>query len=169
MDTFTANIEDVRNAGLRERALAYLELTKPRIAVLLVLTSAAGFYLASNDGFNSLLFLHSMAAITLLAFGVSTLNQYIERDIDPLMARTAERPLPTRRVTAAEALAFGVVQCVVAELYLLFMIWSYFAKGKPMPVRSSNVFIMRDRHPKRKRSISRRVTIPVRRLRLRSW
>jgi len=122
MDTFTANIEDVRNAGLRERALAYLELTKPRIAVLLVLTSAAGFYLASNDGFNSLLFLHSMAAITLLAFGVSTLNQYIERDIDPLMARTAERPLPTRRVTAAEALAFGVVQCVVAELYLLFMV-----------------------------------------------
>jgi len=116
MDTFTANIEEVRSAGLRDRAIAYLELTKPRIAILLVLTSAAGFYLASAEGFNSLLFLHAMAAITLLAFGVSTLNQYIERDIDPLMARTAERPLPTRRVTAKEALVFGVIQCVIAEL-----------------------------------------------------
>src|SRR6185369_3830290 len=122
MDTFTANIEEVRSAGLRDRAIAYLELTKPRIAILLVLTSAAGFYLASAEGFNSLLFLHAMAAITLLAFGVSTLNQYIERDIDPLMARTAERPLPTRRVTAKEALVFGVIQCVIAELYLLFMV-----------------------------------------------
>jgi len=122
MDTFTANIEEVRSAGLRDRAIAYLELTKPRIAILLVLTSAAGFYLASAEGFNSLLFLHAMAAITLLAFGVSTLNQYIERDIDPLMARTAERPLPTRRVTAKEALVFGVIQCVIAELYLLFVV-----------------------------------------------
>ena len=122
MDTFTANIEEVRSTGLRERALAYLELTKPRIAILLVLTSAAGFYLSSTQGFDSLLFLHSMAAITLLAFGVSTLNQYIERDIDPLMARTAERPLPTKKVTAREALVFGVVQCVIAELYLLFMV-----------------------------------------------
>ena len=59
MDTITANIEEVRTAGARERTLAFLELTKPRIAVLLVLTSAAGFYLASTEGFNSLLFVHA--------------------------------------------------------------------------------------------------------------
>ena len=63
-----------------------------------------------------------MVSITLLAFGVSTLNQYIERDIDPLMTRTADRPLPTARVTANEALVFGVVQCVAAELYLLLLV-----------------------------------------------
>jgi protoheme IX farnesyltransferase len=119
MDSYTANIEEVREVSVRDRALAFFELTKPRIAVLLVLTSAAGFYLASNQGFQPLLFINAMAAITLLAFGVSTLNQYIERDIDPLMKRTAERPLPTKRVTPTEALIFGIAQCVIAEVYLL--------------------------------------------------
>ena len=122
MESFTANIEEVRVANLRERLLAYLELTKPRIAILLVLSSAAGFYMASSAGFEPLLFIHAMVSITLLAFGVSTLNQYIERYIDPLMKRTAERPLPTGRVTANEALVFGVVQCVLAEAYLLVMV-----------------------------------------------
>ena len=122
MESFTANIEEVRVANLCERALAYLELTKPRIAILLVLSSAAGFYMASSTGFEPLLFIHSMVSITLLAFGVSTLNEYIERNIDPMMERTAERPLPTGRVTPNEALVFGIVQCVVAELYLLLMV-----------------------------------------------
>ena len=122
MDSFTANIEEVRAVSVRDRALAFFELTKPRIAFLLVLTSAAGFYLASNQGFQSLLFINAMAAITLLAFGVSTLNQYIERDIDPLMKRTAERPLPTKRVTPTEALIFGIGQCVAAEVYLLLAV-----------------------------------------------
>jgi protoheme IX farnesyltransferase len=122
MDTLTANIEVVRATGVRERALAYLELTKPRIAILLVLSSAAGFYMASTTGFEPYLFLHSMLSITLLAFGVSTLNQYIERRIDPLMTRTAERPLPTGRVTPNEALVFGIVQCVLAEIYLVLMV-----------------------------------------------
>ena len=122
MDTITANIEAVRSAGVRERALAFFELTKPRIAFLLVLSAAAGFYMASANGFDSFLFINSMLSITLLAFGVSTLNQYIERDIDPLMERTAERPLPTARVTPNEALVFGIVQCVLAEVYLLTMV-----------------------------------------------
>src|SRR5438309_1698056 len=122
MESLTVNIEDVRVLNVRERALAYLELTKPRIAILLVLSSAAGFYLSSSTGFEPVLFIHAMVSITLLAFGVSTLNQYIERDIDPLMARTADRPLPTGRVTPNEALVFGIVQCVVAELYLLLMV-----------------------------------------------
>lgn len=119
MDSFTANIEEVRAVNVRDRALAFFELTKPRIAILLVLTSAAGFYMASSRGFQPLLFVNAMAAITLLAFGVSTLNQYIERDIDPLMKRTADRPLPTKRVTPNEALIFGIAQCVIAEVYLL--------------------------------------------------
>ena len=95
MDSYTVDLEQVRGLSARERLLAFLELTKPRIAFLLVLTSAAGFYIASSQGFEPVLFINTMAAITLLAFGVATLNQYIERDIDVLMDRTAERPLPT--------------------------------------------------------------------------
>jgi protoheme IX farnesyltransferase len=122
MDIATVEIEQPRAIGLREKAAAYLELTKPRIAFMLVLTSAAGFYLGSTGGFQVGLFVNSMIGITLLAFGVATLNQYLERRIDPLMERTAKRPLPAGKVTSMEALAFGVLQCAVAEVYLYFLV-----------------------------------------------
>lgn len=122
MDSVTANIDEQNAATFRARALAFVELTKPRIALLLVLTSAAGFYLGTVGNFNWLLFTHAVIAITLLAFGVATLNQYWERELDKLMRRTAERPLPAKTVTPGEALAFGIAQCVLAEIYLLLMV-----------------------------------------------
>jgi protoheme IX farnesyltransferase len=122
MDSYTAEIEEVRVLGLRDRIVAFVELTKPRIAFLLVLTSAAGFYLASAGRFDLPLFVNSMIGIALLAFGVATLNQYIERRIDTLMDRTATRPLPTGRITPIEALIFGIAQCTVAEVYLFALV-----------------------------------------------
>ena len=124
MDTVTAAaaIENDKVIGVKEKAAAYAELTKPRIAILLVLTAAAGFYLGTSGSFNLLLFSNFIIATTLLAFGVATLNQYWERDLDGLMDRTATRPLPTGRVTPNEALIFGIVQCVIAEAYLLLAV-----------------------------------------------
>ena len=124
MDTYTAaaTIDDAKVLGLREKAAAYVELTKPRIAILLVLTAAAGFYLGTSGPFDPILFANFIIATTLLAFGVATLNQYWERDLDGLMERTATRPLPTGRVTPTEALVFGIVQCVIAEAYLLLAV-----------------------------------------------
>ncbi len=122
MDSAAVELKDVRAFSVREKLLAYVELTKPRIAFLLVLTSAAGFYLATKESFNTILFVNSMIGITLLAFGVATLNQWVERDIDPLMERTEKRPLPSKRVTPTEALVFGLVQCAVAEAYLFFLV-----------------------------------------------
>lgn len=122
METVSNEIDDVRVVSVRERIAAFVELTKPRIAILLVLTSAAGFYLASAGPFNYVLFVNSMIAITLLAFGVATLNQYWERDLDPLMKRTSTRPLPTGKVAPIEALVFGIVLCAGAEIYLLLAI-----------------------------------------------
>lgn len=122
MDSAAVELKDVRAFSVREKLLAYVELTKPRIAFLLVLTSAAGFYLATKESFNTILFVNSMIGITLLAFGVATLNQWVERDIDPLMERTEKRPLPSKRVTLTEALVFGLVQCAVAEAYLFFLV-----------------------------------------------
>lgn len=119
MDTVTVQLDGEKSVGIREKVAAYVELTKPRIAVLLVLTSAAGFYLASTGPFDTVLFANSMVAISLLAFGVATLNQVWERDLDRLMKRTSTRPLPTGKVTKNEALAFGIAQCVLAEIYLL--------------------------------------------------
>jgi heme o synthase len=122
MEVVTTEIQSTRAVGVKEKLAAYAELTKPRIAFMLVLTSAAGFYLGSAGIFDFSLFINSVVGITLLAFGVATLNQYIERRTDAMMERTAGRPLPTRKVTPNEALAFGVVQCVVAELYLLYLV-----------------------------------------------
>lgn len=107
---------------LRDRFGAYLELTKPRIAFMLVLTAAAGFYLGGEAEFDWRLFVHSMFGITILAFGVATLNQYLERHTDALMARTAGRPLPSKRLSDKAAFFFGLAQCVVAEVYLLTMV-----------------------------------------------
>ena len=122
MDTITADIDEQRAFGIREKLAAYVELTKPRIAFVLVLTSAAGFYLGTKGGFDGVLFANSLISILLLAFGVATLNQYWERETDKLMDRTATRPIPTGRVTPIEALVFGIVQCIIAEAYLFFAV-----------------------------------------------
>ena len=122
MEVVTAEIQEIKSIGLREKLSAYLELTKPRIAFMLVLTSAAGFYLGSENGFNVMLFINAMIGITLLAFGVATLNQHWERRTDALMPRTAKRPLVVGKITPNEALIFGILQCAVAEIYLTFLV-----------------------------------------------
>ena len=122
MDIVSVDIESVQAVSFREKLSAYIELTKPRIAFLLVLTSAAGFYLGTVGTFNVVLFVHSMVGITLLALGVATLNQWFERDIDPLMERTEKRPLPSKKVSPNEALIFGLMQCAIAEVYLLVLV-----------------------------------------------
>lgn len=122
MDSLTAQINHEKAASAREKFAGYIELTKPRIAFLLVLTSAAGFYLAGRGTFDLVLFANSMLAITLLAFGVAALNQYWERRLDVLMDRTAKRPLPSGILSTNEALIFGVLLCLAAEVYLFFAV-----------------------------------------------
>ncbi len=122
MEIVTAEIQVIKAISVREKLAAYLELTKPRIAFMLVLTSAAGFYLGSGANFNFVIFINAMIGITLLAFGVATLNQVWERKTDALMERTAKRPLVVGKVTFNEALIFGLLQCAVAEIYLTFLV-----------------------------------------------
>lgn len=122
MNVTAVEIQENRVIGFRERLAAFGELTKPRIAFMLVLTSAAGFYLGSKLPFDIVLFANAMAGIALLAFGVATLNQYLERQTDALMNRTAKRPIPTGRITPNEALVFGVLQCIAAEAYLFVLV-----------------------------------------------
>ncbi len=108
----------VAPSGAKARAAAYIELTKPRITFLIVLTSAAGFCLGSRGTVNYLTFTHAMIGIALLSSGIATLNQFIERDLDGLMRRTESRPLPSGRLLPFEALWFGIALTVTAELYL---------------------------------------------------
>ena len=108
--------------SFRERVAAYAELTKPRITFLIVLTSAAGFALASRGAVDYLALFRSLVGIALLSSGIATLNQYAERDLDGLMRRTASRPLPSGKLAPWEALAFGAGITILAEIYLLVLV-----------------------------------------------
>jgi len=108
--------------SLRERMNAYVELTKPRITFLIALTSAAGFALASRGSINYVTLASALFGIALLSSGIATLNQYLERDLDALMRRTAGRPLPSGKLLPWEALAFGVGLTALAEIYLLVVV-----------------------------------------------
>ena len=97
---------------------AYVDLTKPRITFLVVLTAAAGFCLGSRGGIDYRGLLHLSAGITLLCSGIGALNQYLERDLDGLMRRTAMRPLPAGKISATGAIIFGTLLCCIATGYL---------------------------------------------------
>ena len=118
----TATTEAVLQLNARTRLAAYIELTKPRITFLIVLTAAAGFCLGSRGSVDYVLFAHAMLGIALLSSGIGTLNQFMERDLDGLMRRTADRPLPSGRLFPFEALWFGALLTATAELYLLVFV-----------------------------------------------
>lgn len=107
---------------IRERAGAFAELTKPRITFLIVLTAAAGFALAARGRIDYVRMVSAMIGIALLSSGIATVNQYMERDLDALMRRTANRPLPSGKLLPWEALVFGVGLTVLAEVYLAVLV-----------------------------------------------
>lgn len=115
-------VVQLERLSARDRVAAYLELTKPRITFLIVLTAAAGFSLASPGHVDYRAMLTAMVGIALLSSGIATLNQYMEKDLDALMRRTANRPLPTGKLLPWEALAFGAGLTVLAEVYLMVLV-----------------------------------------------
>lgn len=116
-------VETLEPLSVRERLAAYVELTKPRITFLIVLTAAAGFCLAARPGaFNYLAFIHGMLGIALLSSGIATLNQYMERKLDARMRRTSARPLPAGKLSPMQALLFGLGLTLFAEAYLALLV-----------------------------------------------
>ncbi len=104
---------------LENRLLPYWELTKPRITFLVLLTTAAGFYLGSPAGLDLLRLAHTILGTALVAAGTAVLNQYLERENDGRMARTARRPLPSGRLAAGSALLFGLLLVFGGVLHLM--------------------------------------------------
>lgn len=127
----------------------YLELTKPRLNLLVVITTWAGYYLGMRDDAPLALMLHTVVGTTLVAGGASVLNQVWEKDTDRLMRRTRRRPLPDARLQPGPALWFGVVLTLVglAELWFLAnplaavvavaTVLSYVIVYTPMKLKSS--------------------------------
>lgn len=113
---------EARRPTLASALSDYVELTKPRITFLVVLTAAAGFCMGARQGGDYFGLFSMSFGIALLASGISTLNQYIERESDKLMRRTEKRPLPDGRLKARSALAFGLMLSALATAYLWLFI-----------------------------------------------
>lgn len=87
----------------RSRSADYLELTKPNIVGMILVTVAAGFYLGAPGALDGVLLLHTLLGSAMVAAGSNALNQVLERKIDARMRRTENRPLPAGRLGVPEA------------------------------------------------------------------
>lgn len=96
----------------------FSELIKARLTLLVLLTTAVGFYLGSAGSVNLPLMIHALAGTALLASGAAALNQLLERDYDARMQRTKDRPLPSGRMQPETVLLFGGACSVLGLVYL---------------------------------------------------
>jgi heme o synthase len=106
--------------ALGSRANAYVALTKPDVSFLVLMTTAAGYYMGARGPVNWLNMVQTVFATMLIAAGTAALNHYIERESDRYMRRTASRPLPSGVLQPQEALVFGVALSVAGALDLYF-------------------------------------------------
>jgi len=90
------------------RVADFVELTKPRITFLVLVTTAVGYALGVGPSFHPAVFLSLLVGTAFVSGGASALNQWAERDADARMARTCSRPLPAGRLVPTDALAFGL-------------------------------------------------------------
>ena len=120
--TFRTETLDIVLTGGFRRALDFLELTKPRVVLMVLVTTFVAFYLGSDPFTGTIRLLETLVGTGLAAGGTLALNQFLERDADALMERTRRRPIPDGRVQPPEALLFGVAATVAGLLILAFMV-----------------------------------------------
>jgi heme o synthase len=117
----TATLELEKVAG-RQRALDYLMLAKPRVVIMVLAVTMAGFYMGTVGTPHWASLFHLLIGVAFAAGGTLALNQYLEREEDALMQRTQSRPLPDGRLQPFAALCFGVGITVGGLLYLTVMV-----------------------------------------------
>ncbi|MBI5150310.1 MAG: protoheme IX farnesyltransferase [Candidatus Omnitrophica bacterium] len=99
---------------------AYLELTKPRIVSLVLVSCALGFFLGGHGIHSWPRFVMLLVGVALVSGGSGTLNHYLEREYDAKMLRTRNRPIPSGIIAPADALGFGVV-LILAGIFILYV------------------------------------------------
>ena len=102
----------------RPRLADFVELTKPRITLMVVLTAGIGALLGTAGELPPLLVLHALLGTAMVSAGASALNQVLERDTDARMRRTADRPIPAGRLSAGTGWAFSLVISTLGVVYL---------------------------------------------------
>ncbi len=122
MNTTVLTAEPSSRPIVLRRIADYVELTKPRIAMMALATLAVGSFAATVGLFDRTLLVHTLIGTGLLAAGASVFNQIFERDTDALMRRTQNRPLPAGRLGVTEAVVFGLLLSVAGLNYLLLFV-----------------------------------------------
>jgi heme o synthase len=112
----------VKAIRAQTRANDFLQLTKPRITVLVVITTLVGFYVGTHGALPLMLLAHTLLGTALVAGGASAFNMYFERNLDGLMRRTEARPLPSGRMHSREALRFAALISAAGMLYLFLCV-----------------------------------------------
>jgi heme o synthase len=118
------------DSSFARKLLDYVELTKPKISVLVLVTVAVAMFVGSWGPPSLWLLLHTLAGTALVAASASAINQRLEQSTDALMERTAFRPLPAGRLGAREVLVFGGITIVLGLAYLALAVnWLAAALG----------------------------------------
>jgi protoheme IX farnesyltransferase len=113
----------VSTPGAEKSLVAVLaDLVKARLTALVLLTTFVGFYLGETGRVNYLLMFHALFGTALVASGAAALNQWLERDYDAKMRRTASRPLPSGRMQPATVAIFGGACSVIGLVYLAVLV-----------------------------------------------
>jgi len=102
----------------RSKLRDFYTLTKPEVNLLILMTTSAGYYLASRGPFRVAGLINTLIGTLLVASGTATLNQWMERLWDGQMRRTASRPLPSGRISSREAFWFGIGLSIAGGFYL---------------------------------------------------
>lgn len=97
----------------------YFELTKPRLTMLSVLTTLAGYYVGSQGVIQVDLLVHTLLGAFMVGGGCGALNMFMEHEYDSLMRRTDRRPIPAGRLTPMEGFVFGASISIAGVAYLL--------------------------------------------------
>jgi len=118
MATTYSTLQPNPTGRLTSKLRDYYTLTKPEVNLLILMTTSAGYYLASRGPCRIAGLINTLAGTLLVASGTATLNQWMERVWDGQMRRTASRPLPSGRLSAREALLFGILLSIAGGLYL---------------------------------------------------
>jgi protoheme IX farnesyltransferase len=120
MSTSTlVQVDSERSVGWWGRAIDYVELSKPRILMMVLITVALAGLVATWGQPDVSRLLHTILGTAFVAASASILNQWLERDTDAQMRRTENRPLPSGRLTATETFVIGLVTVLFGLAYLI--------------------------------------------------
>ncbi len=116
-----ADVNSMTGMFAMSKVADFIELTKPRIAGMVLVVAFAGFYMASPGALDWLGALHALIGTAFIGCGSSAFNQIIEQDFDALMDRTQNRPLPAGRLNRTEAIVFSLSISIFGVVYLVAM------------------------------------------------